>query len=171
MIPVATLPSDIDTSVGGQASEYNFIPPNHFSSFGKLPEDLEPAAVQVTAFAGHYVHWNPKYFDWDAFTSAVAEYAGDHLVGVPMNIEGVKHCLQLGPRDLSLDAVLGWMVDTLTDTLNIHIPRSEIAAPLTNVFKNLEWSNSRGVLSGSNTGWEYRTVYKYAGIPTYSTAW
>ncbi|KZT27161.1 hypothetical protein NEOLEDRAFT_1168319 [Neolentinus lepideus HHB14362 ss-1] len=72
-----------------------------------------------------------------------------------------------GPKEISLDNVLGWVVDTLHDVLTVKIEKSELKTTITNVFTNLEWSHSSGFLSssssGSNTAWEYRTVYKYAG--------
>ncbi|TFK50723.1 hypothetical protein OE88DRAFT_1659757 [Heliocybe sulcata] len=197
-----TIPSVPDLSRAfGKAGEQ---PPTHFDSLDKLPEDLAPTAMQVNAFTGHYVHLDPKYFDWDAFAPAVTQYHGGDLVGVSIDTKGasgVKHCKikdsdldvveverddnatdapdfimgpmgpmptgRTGPKEISLDSVLGWVVDTLTDTLQIKVPKSEISTTLTNVFTNLEWSHSSGWISstssGSNTAWEYRTVYKYAG--------
>ncbi|TFK46103.1 hypothetical protein OE88DRAFT_1739734 [Heliocybe sulcata] len=177
-------------------------PPAHFDSFDKLPEDLAYTAMQITAFAAHYVHPQSKSFDWDGFARAATEYEGEDLMGLPINTNGapgVTHCHisgsdvdvveimrddhatdipetsrvtaillggylppQRGPREISFDSVLGWMVDTLTDTLGINIPKGEIVAPLKTVFKDLAWSQSDGVMSGTNTSWEYRTVYKYA---------
>ncbi|KZT27163.1 hypothetical protein NEOLEDRAFT_1131171 [Neolentinus lepideus HHB14362 ss-1] len=70
-----------------------------------------------------------------------------------------------GPKEISLDNVLGWVVDTLHDVLHIQIERGELSTTITNVFTNLSWAHDNGFLSsssnGSNTAWEYRTVYGY----------
>lgn len=45
----------------------------------KLREDLRSTSVQILHFTDHYVHLDPKSFDWSGFKAAIDKYTGSDL--------------------------------------------------------------------------------------------
>ncbi|KZT27159.1 delta-endotoxin CytB [Neolentinus lepideus HHB14362 ss-1] len=79
-----------------------------------------------------------------------------------------------GAADVALSTILNWMIYILHDVLEIAVNVQELRATVYNTFTNLKWASSSGFAdfssssSGSNSSWEYRTVYAYPkpGDPT-----
>ncbi|TFK50724.1 delta-endotoxin CytB [Heliocybe sulcata] len=69
--------------------------------------------------------------------------------------------------EMALAQMLDWMVHELHDKFGVAVNVTELTANIYATFTNLQWAHSNGFadFSGSSTGtnssWEYRTVYAY----------
>ncbi|EPQ55390.1 delta-endotoxin CytB, partial [Gloeophyllum trabeum ATCC 11539] len=130
----------------------------HFDSVTTLPADLVTTGMQVNKFSGHYVEISsdPKWFNWDAFDAAVDNYHGSDFVSIDIDEDR-----------RALPGILDWIVDALHNQLDIQVDESELRANVYSTFTNLQWAHSSGFAdfsessSGTNSSWEYRTVYAY----------
>ncbi|EPQ55392.1 delta-endotoxin CytB [Gloeophyllum trabeum ATCC 11539] len=70
-------------------------------------------------------------------------------------------------RVIVFEIILDWMIHILHDVLGVAADVSELRANVYTTFTNLQWAHSSGFAdfssssSGSNSSWEYRTVYAY----------
>jgi hypothetical protein len=146
----------------------------------KISSDLVPTAIQLSKFAGHYLHiGEPKWFDWDSFLQAALRYSGNDLVVIPRDqLSGIleeganadgklikgysdkpvpgKANQPILSRDIPIPVseMVDWIAWFITVVVGVDIDRNAIYATVENAFTNLKWASESGFadFSSSSTG-------------------
>ncbi|TFK50722.1 delta-endotoxin CytB [Heliocybe sulcata] len=131
--------------------------------------DWDGFKYAVESYPGYDLIGVPPDYD---MRSIAAEQLGESTgrsLQVPTysSAEGDAILMPRGIEEQALENVLNWMTATLKDVVGMAINENELRATVTNVFTNLEWAHSSGFADfsstsvGTNSSWEYRTVFAY----------
>ncbi|KAG7446913.1 Volvatoxin A2 in monoclinic crystal [Guyanagaster necrorhizus] len=129
----------------------------------KLREDLRSTSVQILHFTDHYVHLDPKSFDWSGFKAAIDKYTGSDL----------SFDLYKTTTISQSDATIAQF---LLQALGVVADLNELTRTIDMTFTNLKsakkngWANFSSSSVQGNSSWEYRVLFALPNEDVHETA-
>ncbi|KAF9258003.1 delta-endotoxin CytB, partial [Marasmius fiardii PR-910] len=132
-----------------------------FDSLSKIDPSLVPTALQISKFAGHYLHIeiDRRWYDWDSFLQAILRYGGDDLVIVPIEDPPPTNI------PIPVTEIVDWIAYIITSVVGMPFDRPPVHAIVENAFTNLKWATESGFAdfisssTGTNSSYEYRVQF------------
>ncbi|CUA74233.1 hypothetical protein RSOLAG22IIIB_05462 [Rhizoctonia solani] len=138
-----------------------------FEIFSTLPPNLEPATDELVKFISPHVKskGDVKLFDWVSFKDAIDNYPGVDIV-----LEGYK---SPDPSKHPFNELPSVCTGQLVESLNMPLPKEDLAAFLKQAFNDLSsakeggWASFKEISPGDPgkrppipavTGWEFRKL-------------